>query len=238
MCCNIHGLILYLAKVALVAVELCEFALVWVSVCFFFSSVSCIFAVRLVSVLLRCRRFLPWDPAGSNTITVKSLMSQLIWKKIQTNNKKATRKLFDYFYWANFYKAAIFFNNNKSAYFLFIPFLFSFQKKRKETRHMKSGVVSLVIMKLPYCLCRELVVSVEPCDCFSRPSPPECAFPTKDQNRFFFKSLCCLCMYLNTCWKSHNLQRNLTSEILSEVFFGFYLFSVWVHGLYNASRIS
>lgn len=132
MCCNIHGLILYLAKVALVAVELCEFALVWVSVCFFFSSVSCIFAVRLVSVLLRCRRFLPWDPAGSNTITVKSLMSQLIWKKIQTNNKKATRKLFDYFYWANFYKAAIFFNNNKSAYFLFIPFLFSFQKKEKK----------------------------------------------------------------------------------------------------------
>lgn len=26
---------------------------------------------------------------------------------------------------------------------------------------MESGVVSLVIIKLPYCLCRELVVSVE-----------------------------------------------------------------------------
>lgn len=37
MCCNILGLILYLAKVALVAVELCEFALVWVLCwCFLF----------------------------------------------------------------------------------------------------------------------------------------------------------------------------------------------------------
>ncbi|MEQ2202673.1 hypothetical protein XENOCAPTIV_011855 [Xenoophorus captivus] len=74
-------------------------------------------------------------------------------------------------------------------------------------------------MKLPYCLCRELVVSVELCDCFLSPGPPECAFPVKDQNKFFFNSLCCLCMYFffKTCWKSHTLQRNLTSESLSEV---------------------
>ena len=63
-------------KVALVAVELCEFALVWVFVDVFFLSILRL--CRLASVLLRCRLFLPEGPAGSNTITVKSLMSQLI----------------------------------------------------------------------------------------------------------------------------------------------------------------
>lgn len=42
----------------------------------FFSSVLRL--CRLASVLLRCRLFLPEGPSGSNTITVESLMSQLI----------------------------------------------------------------------------------------------------------------------------------------------------------------
>lgn len=88
LCCNIHGLILYLAKVALVAVELCEFALVWVLLVFLFF-MFILHLCRLASVLLRCRLLLPWDPAGSNTITVKSLMSQLISRiQFQPNNKK------------------------------------------------------------------------------------------------------------------------------------------------------
>jgi len=87
LCCNIHGLILYLAKVALVAVELCEFGFGFLLV-FFLFFISSLHLCRLASVLLRCRLFLPWDPAGSNTITVESLMSQLIWNTIQTKNKK------------------------------------------------------------------------------------------------------------------------------------------------------
>lgn len=35
------------------------------------------------------------------------------------------------------------------------------KKKVKETCHMEGGVVSLVIIKLPYCLCGELIVSLE-----------------------------------------------------------------------------
>lgn len=223
LCCNIHGLILYLAKVALVAVELCEFALVWVSVgVSFFPSLFCIFAGRLASVLLRCRLFLPWDPAGSNTITVRSLMSQLIWKTIQTNNKKKSnnnKETVWLFLLSKFFIRQLFSLTITSLH-IFCSFCFYFlsKKEKKETRHMESGVVSLVIMKLPYRLCRELVVSVELCDCFLSPGPPKCAFPIKDQNRFFFNSLRCLCMYFffNTCWKSHTLQRDL-SEILSEV---------------------
>lgn len=42
-----------------------------------------------------------------------------------------------------------------------VPYVFTFFSSKKETCHIESGVVSLVIIKLPYCLCGELVVSVE-----------------------------------------------------------------------------
>lgn len=35
------------------------------------------------------------------------------------------------------------------------------KKKKRKTCHMEGGVVSLVIIKLPYCLRRELIVSLE-----------------------------------------------------------------------------
>lgn len=40
-------------------------------------------------------------------------------------------------------------------------YFLSKKKKKEETCHMEGGVVSLVIIKLPYCLCGELIVSVE-----------------------------------------------------------------------------
>lgn len=40
-------------------------------------------------------------------------------------------------------------------------FYFPNKKKEKETCHMEGGVVSVVIIKLPYCLRGELIVSLE-----------------------------------------------------------------------------
>ena len=158
MCCNIHGLILYLAKVALVAVELCEFALVWVFRWCFVSSILRL--CRLASVLLRCRLFLPDGPVGSKLITVESLMSQLIKNTIQTNNKKQQPQDNS----LNIFTEQIFtgqlFSLTITSMRILCSLCFYFLSK-KETCHMESGVVSLVIIKLPYCLCGELVVSVE-----------------------------------------------------------------------------
>lgn len=114
MCCNIHGLILYLAKVALVAVELCEFALVWISVGVFFSSSLYSASLQAGFSALEMSPLFTQDPAGSNTITVKSLMSQLIQipfrKKTMTksNNHKKVKKKFEYFYQARFLQGSYF----------------------------------------------------------------------------------------------------------------------------------
>lgn len=168
MCCNIHGLILYLAKVALVAVELCEFALVWdFSFSFLVFPFSSLFLhlCRLASMLFT---LMPRWIKDNNSLKLNE-PADLEKKTIQTNNKKQqlqenslnifTEQIFKgQLFSLTVTSQCIFFS------FLFIMFLLSF-KRKNETCHMESGSISLVIIKLPYCLCRELVVSVEPCDC-------------------------------------------------------------------------
>lgn len=121
-------------------------------------------------------------------------MSQLIQNTIQTNNKKQQPQDNS----LNIFTEQIFtgqlFSLTISSMRILCSLCFYFLSK-KETCHMESGVVSLVIIKLPYCLCGELVVSVELVTAYKNPGPPECAFSIKDQKRFFLSSLCCLCMY-------------------------------------------
>lgn len=87
-------------------------------------------------------------------------MSQLIENTIQTNNKKQQPQDNS----LNIFTEQIFtgqlFSLTISSMRILCSLCFYFLSK-KETCHMESGVVSLVIIKLPYCLCGELVVSVE-----------------------------------------------------------------------------
>lgn len=62
--------------------------------------------------------------------------------------------------------------------------VFNFLSK-KETRHMERGDVSVAIIKLPYCLCRELVVSLELVTAYKALGHQNVHFSIKDQNRFF-----------------------------------------------------
>lgn len=114
----------------------------------------------------------------------------------------------------------------------FIMFLLSFQKRNlpygKWSGFLGDHKTALLSLRRACCICGA-------CDCLWSPGPPECAFSIKDQKRFFLSSLCCLCMYSFSIRvrNSHTLQRNLTSEIISEVPFGFDVSSCLVHGLYN-----
>ena len=87
-------------------------------------------------------------------------MSQLIENTIQTNNKKQQPQDNS----LNIFTEQIFtgqlFSLTITSMRILCSLCFYFLSK-KETCHMESGVVSLVIIKLPYCLCGELVVSVE-----------------------------------------------------------------------------
>lgn len=95
-------------------------------------------------------------------------------------------------------------------------FLLFFSLK-KETCHIESGVVSLVIIKLPYCLCGELVVSVELVTAYIALVHQNVHFSIKDPKRFFFSSLCCLCVYSFSIHVRILLFCRETSEILSKV---------------------
>lgn len=136
----------------------------WVCFSLGFSLMFCFLSILrlcgLASVLLRCRLFLPDGPIGSKWITVESLMSQLIKNTIQTNNKKQQPQDNS----LNIFTDQIFtgqlFSLTITSMRILCSLCFYFLSK-KETCHMESGVVSLVIIKLPYCLCGELVVSVE-----------------------------------------------------------------------------
>lgn len=87
-------------------------------------------------------------------------MSQLIQNTNQTNNKEQQPQ--DYS--LNIFTEQIFtgqlFSLTITSMRILCSLCFYFLSKT-ETCHMENGVVSLVIIKLPYCLCRELIVSVE-----------------------------------------------------------------------------
>lgn len=129
MCCNIHGLILYLAKVALVAVELCEFALVWVFVGVFFplysASLQAGFSAFEMSPLSTRRS--SW--IKYNNCWKLNEPADLEYNSNQQQKATTTRWQSEYFYWADFYRAAIFFNNNVCV--SCVHYVFTFFPKKK-----------------------------------------------------------------------------------------------------------
>lgn len=63
---------------------------------------------------------------------------------------------------------------------------------------MEGGVVSLVIIKLPYCLHGELIVSLKLVTAYKALVHQNVLFfLIMDQYWFFFSSLCFFCMYLH-----------------------------------------
>lgn len=71
-------------------------------------------------------------------------------------------KQFEYFYWADFYRAAIFFNNISYAYFVFIMFLLSFQKRNlpygRWSGFLGDHKTALLSLRRACCICGA-------CDC-------------------------------------------------------------------------
>lgn len=167
MCCNIHGLILYLAKVALVAVELCEFALVWVSFfLFFWFFFSLVFSLLSASLQAGFSAFemLPLFTLGSNRISYNNCWKLNEPAELEYNSEPTTKSNNHSDDGLTIFTEQIFTGQLFSftiTSMLFLGALCFYFLSKKETCHMEGGVVSLVIIKLPYCLCGELIVSVE-----------------------------------------------------------------------------
>lgn len=202
MCCNIHGLILYLAKVALVAVELCEFALVssFFFRCCFSSVFLSVFSLLSASLQAGFSAFemLPLFTLRSSRITYNNCW-KLKWASrprntIQNPSTKSNNHSDNSLtiFTKQIFTGQLFSFTITSMLSLGALCFYFLSKKRNLPYGRWSGFLgdhktALLSLRRAYCICGA-------CDRLWSPGPPECAFSMKDQTGFFFNSLCCLCM--------------------------------------------